>query len=105
MKKEYNKLVRDLIPRIIEKSGKVCAVQTLSEEAYLAKLLEKLDEEVAEYRESRSHEELADILEVVYALALATDCSEQKLNALRAEKARERGGFAEKILLKSVEED
>ena len=104
MKKEYNKLVRDLIPRIIEKSGKKCTVRILSDEAYLAKLLEKLDEEVAEYKESHNQEELADILEVVYALARATGCSEQKLNALRAAKACERGGFAEKILLESVEE-
>lgn len=104
MKKEYNKLVRDLIPQIIENSGKVCATKVLADEAYLAKLLEKLDEEVVEYKESRAHEELADILEVVYALAQATGCSEEALNALRAEKVRERGGFAGKILLESVED-
>ena len=104
MKKVYHKLVRDRIPEIIEKSGKVCQTQRLTDEDYRAKLLEKLDEEVAEYRESRNHEELADILEVVYALAQATGCSEENLNALRAEKARARGIFTQRILLNSVEE-
>ena len=102
MKKEYNKLVRDLIPEIIQSSGKVCTTATLSDRDYLVALQQKLDEEVAEYQESFDHEELADILEVVYALAEATGCSEDQLNALRQSKADARGKFKEKILLKTV---
>lgn len=105
MKKEYNKLVRDLIPQIIENSGNVCITEVLSGKDYFAKLVQKLDEEVAEYRKNYAHEELADILEVVYALAKATGCSEEKLNAMRANKTHARGGFSKKILLKSVEEN
>jgi len=103
MKREYNKLVRDRIPEIITDSGKKCVAEILTEEAYLQKLREKLNEEVDEYQQSSSHEELADILEVVYALAAATGCPEEHLNAIRREKARKRGGFSKKILLKSVE--
>lgn len=102
MKKEYNKLVRDLIPEIIQSSGKVCTTATLSDRDYLFALQQKLEEEVAEYQESFDHEELADILEVVYALAEATGCSEDQLNALRQNKADARGKFKEKILLKTV---
>ena len=103
MKKEYNKLVRDLIPDIIRESGKVCKVHTLSHPEYIAALRQKLDEEVEEYQSSQEHEELADILEVVYALAEATGCSEEKLNALRQNKAENRGKFTQKILLETVE--
>lgn len=104
MVKEYHKLVRDRIPEIIAASGKKCTTEILTEEAYLQKLREKLHEEVNEYQESGSHEELADILEVVYALAAATGCSEENLNIIRQEKAQKRGGFSQKILLKAVKE-
>lgn len=103
MKKEYNKLVRDFIPDIIQSSGKACKTHTLSHPEYIAALRQKLDEEVAEYQESFDHEELADILEVVYALAEATGCSEDRLNALRQGKAENRGKFTRKILLETVE--
>ena len=102
-KKTYNKLVRDKIPEIIAADSKTCATEILSDEAYLEKLREKLHEEVAEYVQSGSHEELADILEVAYALAAATGCSEDNLNVIRREKAHKRGGFSKKIFLKTVE--
>ena len=103
MKKEYNKLVRDLIPEIIRNSGKACTTDTLSDRDYITALQQKLNEEVAEYQESHDYEELADILEVIYALAEATGGSESQLNALRQRKADARGRFKQKILLKSVE--
>ena len=104
MKKDYNKLVRDQIPSIISNCGKKCTTEFLSDKDYITKLKQKLDEEVAEYHESQEHEELADILEVVYSLAEATGCNESELNALRRNKSQARGSFAKKILLKSVEE-
>lgn len=104
MEKNYHKLVRDKIPEIIENSGKSCVTQVLSREEYLTHLRRKLDEEVREYHESGEHEELADILEVVYALAAATGCPEDSLNAIRREKAQKRGSFTQKILLETVKE-
>ena len=47
--KTYNKLVRDLIPDIIENSGKQCRTRILSDDEYLEKLDAKLDEELEEY--------------------------------------------------------
>lgn len=46
---EYNKLVRDRIPEIIEADGKTCVCETLSDENYLRLLDQKLNEELAEY--------------------------------------------------------
>ena len=100
----YNKLVRDKIPAIIQASGKDCETEILSEEKYLPMLDEKLDEEVAEYHKDQNIEELADILEVLYAVAKARGYSEEYLHHVRVEKRKKRGGFEERVLLKSVEE-
>ena len=99
---QYNKLVRDRIPEIIEASGKRCVCATLSDEEYLAKLDEKLNEELAEYQESKSMEELADLLEVIRAVAIARGSSYEEVEAIRRDKAAKRGGFEKKILLTEV---
>lgn len=98
----HNKLVRDRIPEIIEADGKHCSAETLSDEEYLPLLERKLDEELAEYQDSKSLEELADLLEVIQAVVKARGWTMAELERVRAEKAAERGGFDEKILLKEV---
>jgi len=102
--KSYNKLVRDGIPAIIEATGAACETETLSEDAYLRALDDKLSEELAEYRADHSAEELADLLEVIYACAAVRGYTAAELEALRAEKAARRGGFAHRIFLKTVTE-
>ena len=102
--KAYNKLVRDNIPAIIEATGASCEIEILSEADYLRLLDAKLDEELAEYRRDRTVEELADLLEVIYACAAAKGCSREELEAIRVLKAARRGGFEKRILLKTVTE-
>ena len=99
---KYNKLVRDRIPEIIEASGKSCVTEILSDEAYLRLLDAKLDEELAEYHSDQNIEELADLLEVIYAAAMARGYTLEQLDSVRAAKAEKRGAFANKILLKEV---
>lgn len=103
--KKYNKLVRDKIPEIIEASGKQCVCETLSDEQYIEMLDAKLNEELAEYHESKSIEELADLLEVMQAVVKARGYSMDDLERTRTEKATKRGGFEKKILLKEVGDD
>ncbi len=98
----YNKLVRNKIPEIIEASGKTCETEILSNEEYLQMLDKKLDEELAEYHQEQDIEELADLLEVLYATAKARGYSIEELNHVRIEKQKARGGFDKKILLKTV---
>ena len=95
----YNKLVRDKIPQIIAASGKNCVTEVLQEDAYLQKLDEKLSEELAEYQESKSLEELADLLEVMAAVVKARGYTWEELERIRARKREKRGGFEERILL------
>ena len=104
MSKQYHKLVRDKIPEIIEKTGKTCRTEVLDQQAYLAMLDEKLGEELAEYQESKSLEELADLLEVMEAVVAARGYSWEQLQAVKAEKKAARGGFEDKLLLLEVSE-
>ena len=55
--------------------------------------------------EEKNIEELADLLEVVYAVAKARGCSVAKLEQIRSEKKGMRGGFDKKIFLIKVTED
>lgn len=104
MVKKYNKLVRDRIPEIIEASGKTCTIEVLSDEDYLKKVDTKLDEELAEYHKDQNIEELADLLEVIRAAAVARGYTIEELEQVRAAKALQRGGFEKRFLLKSVSE-
>ena len=99
---KYQKLVRDRIPEIIEKQGKQCSCSVLSDEAYLEHLDRKLSEELGEYLEDKSMEELADLLEVMTAVAKARGSSIEEVESIRKRKAAERGGFEKKLLLEEV---
>ena len=101
---EYDKLIRDKIPEIIEQSGKKCIVEVMDNDTYIEYLDQKLNEELAEYQQDKSIEELADLLEVIYAVVAARGYSVEELERLRLEKAEKRGAFEKKLLLKSVSE-
>lgn len=104
MKRKYNKLVRDRIPEIIERSGKRAVWRTLSEDEYLSLLDCKLDEELLEYRDGHDPEELADLLEVLYAEAVARGFDLSEIERIRLRKKEERGAFEKRLLLESVED-
>ena len=98
----HNKLVRDRIPEIIEASGKTCVTEVLSQDAYIQALDAKLNEELAEYQESKSLEELADLLEVMGAVVKARGYTWDDLTRVRKEKRAQRGGFDKRLFLKEV---
>ena len=99
MIKTYNKLVRDHIPELIEASGALCNIEILSNEKYIEMLDVKLNEELAEYHKDQNIEELADLLEVIYAIAIARGYTLDELEAIRLTKAIKRGGFDKKVFL------
>ena len=103
--KSYNKLVRDRIPELIRAQGKTCTTAILTDDGEYLRMLEaKLDEELAEYHADQSIEELADLLEVIRACAVARGYTPEVLEQMRAEKAAKRGGFRDRIYLKDVRE-
>ncbi|SFR50297.1 MULTISPECIES: nucleoside triphosphate pyrophosphohydrolase [Halorubrum] len=101
---EYDKLVRDEIPGIIEADGERPRTHVADEDEFADRLAEKLAEETAEYRESRDPEELADVLEVVHALRELDGLTAEQLEELRSEKAERRGRFDDRIVLERVTE-
>ena len=68
MKIKYNKLVRDMIPDLIQKSGRQYAVRVLDDASYQDALVEKIIEEIRDFHESGNEEELADIYEALDCL-------------------------------------
>ena len=103
--KIYNKLVRDKIPEIIADDGEsVMELKTLGEKDYLLSLNNKLQEELNEYLESGSVEELVDIEEVLRALLNVKNVSYDEFELMRQAKVQMRGAFDKKIYLVSVGE-
>lgn len=91
------KLVRDRIPEIIRNDGKKPIIEILSNQDYLKELDKKLNEEVAEYQADKSIEEMADILEVLFAVCEARGHSVEELLQVKEFKREKRGGFKDKI--------
>lgn len=102
--KIYNKLVRDKIPEIIKNSNKTFDSHIAPKKEALELLHKKLDEEVAEFHKDNNLEELADIMEVIFALSKNLGYSEEDLLNKRLEKREARGGFDENIVLEKVYE-
>lgn len=87
MERIYNKLVRDKIPNIIKEKGETPIIKTL---------------EVIESNGNDRIEELADMLEVIKALAKLEKRDLNDVLTIADEKSKKRGGFEEKIFLEKV---
>lgn len=103
MVEEYDKLVRDRIPEVIEANGERPDTHVADDREYGERLHAKLDEEVAEFHDDPGAAELADVLEVVAALREYYGVEADEIEEIRREKAAERGRFAEGIVLDAVE--
>lgn len=108
MRKEYKKLVRDLIPEIIRKKGGLPESRVLDQSEYLIELKKKFQEELGEYVSAETDEarleEMADIFEVITALNEAEGRSIEDVVEVQKKKREERGAFKGRIFLESVEE-
>jgi len=103
--KTFNKLIRDKIPEIIEEAGNNYEMEVLDDEDYFKALNKKLQEELDEYKASKEIMELADLVEIIYAILDYKNISRAEFEKMRKEKQKERGGFEKKLFLKKAEED
>lgn len=102
---EFHKLVRDRIPEIITHDGEVPVVRILDDDAeYRRALLDKIVEEATELRDSDGDlEERADLQEALLNFDAIAKLSQKAIEAARADKAAERGGFDRRIYLERTE--
>lgn len=100
----YNKLIRDRIPEIMDQEGKKYEIRVLKDDEYLKEINRKLQEELQEYYESGEVEELADIAEILYAIARYKGVSQKEFERIRMNKAEKRGAFEKRLFLISVGE-
>ena len=102
----YKKLVRDKIPEIILSKGETPITRMLDDEEYKLELEKKLHEEYLEVLEAAGDsriEELADMLEVMEALASVENKTLDDVLSVKAKKQEKRGAFKNKIYLEGVE--
>ncbi|MDF2632842.1 MAG: phosphoribosyl-ATP pyrophosphohydrolase [Caproiciproducens sp.] len=102
MEKQYDKLVRDNIPTIIEDQGNIPVFRILSDTAYATYLNKKLKEEVEEYLKDNCVEELCDIFEVIKAIYTAMGFTDAEFEKVREAKVLKNGAFKDKILLEKI---
>lgn len=98
---KYQKLVRDKIPEIIAAGGEKAVIRKLDNDEYLEKLVKKLKEECEEFALAKNLEELADIQEVILALADKI-ANRAELEVMRKKKLEERGGFSKRVFLEET---
>lgn len=109
MERIYNKLVRDRIPEIISNKGEQPITHILNDEEYKKELENKLYEEYNEVLATTNSndriEELADMLEIIKALASLENKTIDDVLEVADQKAQKRGGFEDKIFLEKVISD
>lgn len=110
METVYNKLVRDKIPEKIERNNETALIKILNDKEYEDALNDKFYEEIKEVINSKGKEdlkeELADLLEIIYAKAKINEILFEEIEKTRKLKKEKRGGFDNKILLiKTIKRD
>ena len=103
--KKYNKLVRDKIPDIIKADGGECKFHVAKKNEFAELLNEKVFEEAMELIKNPCAEEIADVLEVVEALARMHHINLDDIKLAKVKKKEERGGFQQMIVLDEASEE
>jgi len=104
MPTKYDKLVRDRIPEKLAAKGLGFSVHAADDEEYVQKLRAKLLEEVQEFLQDESPEEMADIMEVLEAVARFRGWRWSEVRAVQARKAERRGRFERRVILEEVKD-
>lgn len=102
MRTNYNKLVRDRIPEIIQAAGQEDSVEVMAETEFQQALRRKLVEEAQEAAAAASEnlvQELADLYEVIDTLMATQQISREAVLIEQERRHSERGGFTKRLKL------
>lgn len=104
---KVDKLIRDHLPEMMRNKGILVYERTMEQDEFIEKLKNKLQEEAEEAKNATNEkeltEELADMLEVIYALSKATGTSLEQIEKVRLAKQKTKGGFDKRIYNPYVE--
>ncbi len=100
----YNKLIRDNIPTILQQKGITTKTHIADKKEYTKKLLEKLEEEVKEYTQSQTIDEMADIFEVITTILKEKQWTIEQVIAVQQQKREQKGAFTARIILEETKE-
>ena len=95
----YNKLIRDNNVKLMEDKGCKVTYEILDDKRYGQELDKKLQEEVSEYLADYSVEEMADVMEVIYAMLDFRGITMEEVEKVRLNKRNLKGAFKNKIFL------
>lgn len=96
------KLVRNLIPEVILKSGRTPVIHIAESNEYKQLLRNKLLEEVEEFLQGESIQEIADILEVLETICIINNYKLRDILKIKKQKKESNGGFSNKIVLEKI---
>ena len=107
MRIDYDKLIRDRIPEIMDRDGVRYEVDELESDAYREALAAKVVEEAEELRAASAREdvvkELADVLEVLEAVMRVEGIDMGEVRSVQAARREARGGFERRLRLRWTE--
>jgi len=100
----YDKLVRDNIPKIInDQENQSCEYYTIeNEDEYFKYLVRKVVEEINEFYQTPTSEEMADVMEVLETIIQLKNIDQDIVETTRLKKFIKKGGFKKKYVLKRV---
>jgi predicted house-cleaning noncanonical NTP pyrophosphatase (MazG superfamily) len=102
----YNKLIRDNMPQIMQQKGtKIVYHEAEADGEYWAALMRKFQEEITEFEQAPSVDQVADILDVLEAVIDFKKMDKKELQALRKDKQNTFGGFTKGWILEQSEEE
>ena len=87
----YNKLIRDNNVKLMENKGCKVTYEILDDKRYGQELDKKLQEEVSEYLADYSVEEMADVMEVIYAMLDFRGITMEEVEKVRLNKRNLKG--------------
>ena len=100
---ELRKLVRDKVPEILESEGVKVTSHKADHDEFETELLEKLREEVIEFKNAKSVDELVDLLETLDAVIAFYEWKQEDITIYKMQKRNEKGGYSKQIILDKTE--
>lgn len=100
---ELRKLVNDKVPELLKAKGVDAKFHKANDDEFELELLEKLREEVLEFKNAKSIEQLTDLEIVVETVIEHMGWDRATIDKVKAQRLQDKGGFKERLILESTD--